>query len=78
MSFELRTADSIDGRIVWVRNDQRKLGASVPTLFHAFGICVIEIDRDGVIWGSVGIAEREEKYPPGGVFRLRKWGRGRW
>lgn len=72
MSRELRTADGIDGRIVWVRDDQRELGAGMPTLFHALRVGVIEVDRDGIIRRSVRIAEREEKYPPKWVFRLRK------
>ena len=72
MSCELRTADGIDGRIVWIRDDQCELGASVPTLFHALGVGVIEIDRDCIIRRSVRIAEREEEYPPERVFRLRK------
>ena len=72
LSCELRTADGIDGRIVRVRDDQRELGASVPTLLHALGVGVIEIDRDSIIRRSVRIAEWEEKYPPERVFRLRK------
>jgi hypothetical protein len=29
----------------------------VPTLLHALGVGVIEIDGDGIIWRSVGISE---------------------
>lgn len=64
MSHELRTADGVDGRIMGVRDDQCELGASVPALFYALGVGVIEIDGDSIIRRSVGIAEREEKYPP--------------
>ena len=72
MGCKLRTADCIDGRIVGVRDDQCKLGASVPTLLHALGVGIIEIDRDSIIRRSVRVSKREEKYPPEEILRLRK------
>ena len=64
LSCELHTADGVDGWILRVRDGQRELDRSVPTISRA-GVGTIEIDRDGVIWGSVIIAGREEEYLPG-------------
>lgn len=47
-----------------VRDDQCELGASVPTLLHALGVGIVEINGDRIVRRSVGIPEWEEKYPP--------------
>ena len=46
------------------------MGANVPTLPRV-RVGIIEINRDGVGWGGIGITGREEKYSPEWVFRLR-------
>ena len=71
LSCELRTADGIDGRIVRVRDDQHKLGTSMP-IPSQVGVGTIEVGRYDFILGSARISEREEKYPPERVFGFRK------
>jgi hypothetical protein len=36
----------------------------VPTLLHALGVGIVEINGDRIVRRSVGIPEWEEKYPP--------------
>ena len=77
----VRTADDVVGGIVRVRDDQRKLGANVPTFLSNFGTGAIKVERDHSIgrYMSAGmgrknssISERKEKYPPACVLRLCK------
>jgi len=56
----------MDSMVVGVRDDQRELGTSVPTLTQV-GVGMVKVNGDDFIWK----AERQEIYLPGSVFR---WG----
>ena len=54
---------NVDGRVVRVRDCERKLGADVPS-FARFLVAIVEVDRDHVVRLTVRIAHRKEQDVP--------------
>lgn len=55
-----------------IGDDQSELCTCVPALRCSFGVSVVEIYRDRVIWWCVGVAERKEEDTPARHKGLRK------
>ena len=53
----------VDGRVVRVRDCERKLGADVPS-FARFLVAIVEVDRDHVVRLTVRVAHRKEQDVP--------------
>ena len=60
----IRTAHSVDCRVVRIGDDECKLCACVPTFRRSFWVCIVEVDRDGVVGWRVGIPEWKQQYAP--------------
>lgn len=52
-SVRLRTADSVNRRVLGIRYDKGKLGTRMPAFGGFLGFCVIKINGDRVVWRSV-------------------------
>ena len=55
-----RTRDSVDSRVRWIGDDQRKLRAGVPTFRRSLRVSVVEVNGDRIVRWRVGIAERKQ------------------
>ena len=59
-----RTANDEVCGVVYVRNDEGKLSASVPALWRVLGVSIIKIDGDSVVRRCCRVAKGEQQYSP--------------